>query len=286
MLNWKTGHLRIGLSKTGMAALHVGGGWRPRATVLAERTFAYGDADLSQSMAQQCGSILNEIACGGMPVDITLSDDWARLLMVAPPQNVARLEDCKAAAAMRFQTLYGGGLSDWRLEADWQTARPFLACGLPQTLFDTVQQLVTEKHFHLVGLTPQFVAIWNRWRKQLKSGAWLGIVHGDMLTLGASARGHLQAVRTTAIPADPAGADGALWLKEHLMREAMRLNLPAPRLLQLCGVYPPDWIGAAGAGGGSEEESFACTALQRVPEILNGQPVSADVALAGSGMWQ
>ncbi|MDB5774363.1 MAG: hypothetical protein JWP38_496 [Herbaspirillum sp.] len=285
MRNWKAGHLRIGLSKTGMAVLHVSGGWRPRTTVLADRTFTCDDADLSQPMAQQCENILSEIECGGMPVDITLSDDWTRLLMVAPPQNVGRLEDCKAAAAMRFQALYGGGLSDWRLQADWQTARPFLACGLPQTLFETLQQIAREKHFHLVGLTPQFVAIWNRRRKQLKSGAWLGVVHGDTLTLGACARGRLQTVRTAAIPA---AADGALWLKEHLKREAMRLNLPAPRLLQLCGLYPPDWINAADAedDDGSEEEPFACAALQYAPEALNGQPISAHVALAGSGMWQ
>jgi hypothetical protein len=75
-------------------------------------------------------------------------------------------------------------------------------------------------------------------------------------------------------------------LKRHLTREAMRLNLPAPRLLQLCGVYPTEWITAADAGNESAEESLVCAALQRAPDALNGEPVSADVALAGSGMWQ
>jgi hypothetical protein len=168
------------------------------------------------------------------------------------------------------------------LEADWHASRPFLACGLPQTLLDTVQQIADEMNFHLVGLTPQFVALWNRWRKQLKNGAWLGIVHGGTLTLGAAAHGHLQAVRTAAIPV---GAGGITWLREHLAREAMRLNLPAPQLLQLCGAYPADWITVNGALTDAAD-NLVCAALERAPAALGGKPVSTNVTLAASGMRQ
>jgi hypothetical protein len=234
--------LRLGVASGGVALVQTSR-WGA-ASLLGEQSF-----DSAAGMQDALGTVLDG-AYAGWPLTIVLADEMVRLWQVTPPQLSARLADLEAAAAQRFQLLYGEPVADWTLSAGWDPVRPFLAAALPRALLGALEQ--GAKQLKVVEIVPQFVAVLNRWSGALKPGAWFGLVHDKVLTLGACDGGAIVAVRAAALPE---GADG-VWLAEHLAREALRLNLPAPERLQLCGSVPPALLGASticcgqlGAGG-------------------------------------
>jgi hypothetical protein len=187
---------------------------------------------------------------------------------VSPPEGSARMADLEGAAALRFQSLYGAAPVGWRINADWSVKRPFLAAGLPSALLALLEEIALEQKLRLVEVTPQFVAAFNGVRAKLAHDAWFGVLQAGVLTLGVQAvAGHLGAVRAVAVPA---GAD-ANWLARHIQREALRLDVPAPQRLQLCGNAPPQWQTQGG---------LACTLFDAG---RNGEGWSAPVRLACSG---
>lgn len=284
--------LSIGLAKTGIGLIRTHGWWRRRSTVLADlplEVVAEEEAPHHQQQHQQQPSVpdvpnihelrdvLTQAQCANLPTTIILADDWVRYFMVTPPKNLMRFADCKAAADMRFQTLYGEMVGDWTLCADWRTRTPFLACAIPRALVASQQQLAQEHKLKLLSIAPYFIAAWNRWQSRLNPAAWLGVVQGDVFTLGVIEQKRLRAVRVTQFAQQ-------LWddkdaLPVHLNREALRLNLPAPSAIQLCGNIPGHWA----------SQSMGTVQCQRLdaaqrPEASNGATSSAEIALAYCGV--
>jgi hypothetical protein len=249
--------LRLGVASGGIALVKTSR-WGAPASLLAEQSF-----DSAAGMQDALGAVLDG-GYAGWPLTFVLADELVRLWQVTPPQLSARLADLEAAAAQRFQLLYGEPAANWALSAGWDPVRPFLAAALPRALLGTLEQGANQ--LKVVEIVPQFVAVLNRWSGALKPGAWFALVHDKVLTLGACDGGAIVAVRATALPE---GAD-AIWLAEHLAREALRLNLPAPKRLQLSGSVPSAWLGSS---------SIACSQLGA------GAPAgwSAVALLAASG---
>ncbi|HYD82016.1 MAG TPA: hypothetical protein VEC06_19610 [Paucimonas sp.] len=248
--------LRIGVSRRGLALLRVGRRRAGSAAVLAD--IHWTDDAAPEQIAARLAAALAEARCGGMRARLLLADDLVRYFMVTPPANAGSLRDCRAAAEMRFQALYGEPIAGWRLEADWQARAPFLACAMPASLLNMLCSALSERRLAPVELVPQFIAGWNRWRRKLRGDAWFGVVHDHGMTVGAIHQGHLRAVRPLAIAAgdfDPAR------LHAMLMREALLLDIPAPARLQLVGSVPAglttpssgalrcEWIGGTPPAG-------------------------------------
>ncbi|GGC83340.1 hypothetical protein [Undibacterium terreum] len=277
MLDWRKGTLRIGVSQQGIGVLHTTG-WRSRTSILLDQRFDIEAAASPLELLSRCQVAIGSIKLSGMPATVVLSDDFARLFMVAPPQNVISLQDCKAAAAMRFQSLYGESMASWQLAADWNASRPFLACCLPHPLLSALQQFARESRFQLISVQPQFVASLNGWRHRLHKDDWFGQLHNRVLSLGATVNRKLHAIRATNIPDDAQGND---WLQQHVAREALRLNLPVPRRLQLCGEIDKLALSPTEAKG---TDALICSAL-RDPFLLKVQTLpSPHIALARSGV--
>jgi hypothetical protein len=269
--------IRIGLSTTGVAILRTGG-WGKSATILADHPLAEDAVQTPARLALQCTTILADADCAGLPLSVTVGDEWARLFMVTPPHNSGRLQDFHGAAAMRFEALYGEGMGDWLVQADWQAREPFLACALPCSLLETLRQVAHDRALHLMSVMPQFAVVWNTWNRKLDSGAWFGLVHEHKLTLGAIApapRPRLCAVRAMPIPSD---GDNPRWLAEQVARAALRLDLPAPSRLQLAGNRQRYWSDAGGTLALRNLDEPAAAGTAPLP------PLSAAVALARSGM--
>jgi len=216
---------------------------------------------------------------------VTLSDDLARLFMVTPPQNSARLHDIKAAAAMRFQTLYGDlGVDpqhDWCVEADWQASRPFLACAVPRRLIEALCRAAREHGVQVQAIEPNFVAAWNAARGRIVKGAWFGAVHEDQLTLGAigPSAAHLGAVRSLAIPA---GGQEPQWIEAQVARTALQLDVPVPQQLCISGNRHQLWVDRRkNSTAGTTREGFTITNLEQWPVAAGAGPVYAAVLLAG-----
>lgn len=240
--------LRIGLANDGIALVRAGR-WRGEPEVLAERAIA-SPAGLDV-IAPALRDMLAQAAPSGWPVAVVLSDELVRIWQVTPPPACSRMADLEAAAALRFQSLFGGTLAGWKISADWSASEPFLASAVPEALLSVLEQAARDQHCCLVEVVPQFVAAMNRWRKLRRRGAWFGVVHGQVLTMAAFDGARLAAVRSVAMPA---GA-GREWLDSQVAREALRVGVQRPELLQVCGPAPDAWASYPG------RLAFGCTLL-------------------------
>lgn len=229
--------LRLGVAHRGVALVKTSRWGGAPAMLLAEHALDPGALDHVDGVRAALAAVLDGAGHAGWPLTIVLADDLVRLWQVTPPDNTTRLADLEAAAALRFQLLYGEPAASWMLSAGWDPVRPFLASALPRALLGALTHGAALYNLKAVEIVPQFVAVLNRFAGALRPGAWFGVMHDDVLTLGAGDGHAIAAVRAAAVPN---GADAA-WLAAHLTREALRLNLPAPQRLQLWGSVPPVW---------------------------------------------
>ncbi|GAB3432973.1 hypothetical protein NX773_10880 [Massilia solisilvae] len=243
-------HLCIGVARGGVALARKRA-WRPGlAELLAERRLAAaGDAEIAAAVRE----LLTAAAPTASTVSIVLADDLVRMWQVAPPAGCARMSDLLAAAAMRFQHLFGSGTAGWRITADWDLSGPFLAVAAPQSLLDPVEAAVRDYGGHVVEVVPQFVAALNQWRRVRTPGAWFGLLQGPVLTLALYQNAALAAVRSALVP-HGAGRD---WLDSHVAREALRVGIDRPERLQVCGPAPDSWASHEG------QLKYVCTLLDR-----------------------
>jgi hypothetical protein len=259
--------LRIGVSRHAVVLVKASRFGKVRPEVLAE--LALGGAGMPgfDAIGAALRQLLTDAACAGWSATVVLADDLARIWQVTPPAGAARLADLEGAAALRFQSLYGEPAANWKLAGGWDANKAFIACALPRALLDMLAAVAAEQQVTLVEIAPQFVAGWNRWHRELKPGAWFGLVHNGVLTLGAIDAGQVCAVRASAVP-EGASVD---WLGQHVAREALRLNLAVPQRLQLSGRGNPAWNNSSGA--------FACAWLS--PQIDTARSPAAQLAVTG-----
>lgn len=286
--------LRIGVARDGVALLRSSR-WRGAAlTLLAERACAppMVGAGAAHGMdftalAQALEQVLAGADCAGWPLSVVLDDELARLWQVAPPQGAARPADLRAAAAMRFQNLYGEPLDGWKMVAEWHPRVPFFGA-LPLALLEVLERAAAAHGLCIVGVVPHFVDAWNRWQGALKPDAWFGVLHGSVLSIGARAEGCLRAVRTLPVPH---GAEH-YWLNQMLAREALLLELAPPAQLQVCGQVPAAWrqVPANGAHPANpahpaqpaQPAHIVCVALERETPAVLVWPAAALLARSGS----
>ncbi|TFW34283.1 hypothetical protein E4O92_04310 [Massilia horti] len=259
--------MRIGIAPGGMALASTSRWQRAKVEVLAERAAGPDQG----AIGDQLRELLKDGAAAGMPVTVVLSDELVRLWQVTPPAAATRMSDLEAAAALRFQSLFGASAANWKIAADWDCARPFLAAAVPLALLGELEQLVAQFKFHLVEIVPQFVAALNQWRKHRKHGAWFALVHDGVLTIAAYDADSLAAVRATPIAP---GADRD-WLESFIAREALRIGLSRPECLQLCGPAPLEWVSSRARA------NLACSILEE--EGAHEHSALARLALTGSG---
>jgi Tfp pilus assembly protein PilN len=240
MLSRPGQHLRIGVASDGVAVARTGTWGSRRAQLIAERRIA--PTGLLDEILAALRELLAAAPPGGANVSIVLADELVRMWPVAPPPACARMSDLRAAAAMRFQALFGSPPAGWRIAADWDAAKPFLAVAVREELVAQIEKIVCEERGHVVEVVPQFVVSLRRWRALRRPGAWLGVVQSHVLTLALFDGADLAAVCSTAVPQ---GA-GREWLDSHVARESLRLGLQRPERVQLLGPAPKSWASQAG----------------------------------------
>ncbi|MGZ3238103.1 MAG: hypothetical protein ACXU8A_12080, partial [Burkholderiaceae bacterium] len=266
--------LHIGLSKAGITVLQKSGWLKPQVKELVKRALTEDESASPAHLVSVLRGILTEIKCANMPATVILSDDWVRIWAITPPENVTSFSDCLAAASVRFHTLYGEPLTEWEVAADWNTRHAFLACAIPRSLLAALKAVSAEFKLTLLEIAPHFIVAWNRWHKELDPASWFGMLHDNVFTLGAIDQQRLYAVRAISMAADD--MQDKNWLLEYVTCEALRLNLPVPSHIQVCGQVPAHWVShRAGL--------FRCSQLGA---SLQAQkiPMTAEWALAHAGV--
>lgn len=192
-----------------------------------------GPLEVEPDELQAATSTLFASLGGGLRVQVRLNDDIVRYFMVVPPVNGIRMQDLEASAAMRFQMLYGELVSSWRLIADWQVNRPFLACAVPRSLLGALNAAATAQRTSLISVMPIFVDAWNHFCKNLSPDAWPATLNDRTLTLGVvagSVRPGLSAVRTLKRRGDSWSAAS---LRQEIVRAALIDDVPPPAVVHI-----------------------------------------------------
>lgn len=265
--------LYIGISRAGITVVRMSGWFRRQAELVCDHSYSTPFAEAHQAAAL-LDDVLTEQTRFRLPTFVTLSDDCVRLFMVTPPRNSTNLQDCRAAADMRFQSLYGEAAGDWNITADWDLRKPFLACALPLSVLDTIVRAVDKHKLSLMELVPHFVSAWNRWANVLKQDAWFAVVHENNLTLASIEGRRLCTIRSISLPHD--AEHPLLWVTDQVRREALRQNLSMPRRIQFCGAL----IGAMPSNSEGQLEFERLDIAQHAPDSML-QCAGVDLACAG-----
>jgi hypothetical protein len=237
MLEALSHRLSIAVGPQRVALVLHEGWWRKRSTLLGLQDTEGSTQDLAE-IVRHIETLLTAASLAHLPTRIVLADALVRTWRVEPPRNATRAQDLMAAAAMRFTSIYEDSLDDWVLTSTPSATLAFMACAVRRSLVDDIGRVVGTHKLYLTSMEPEFVALWNHWRLQLRRGSWLGIFKDAALLLGISEGDCLVTVRRLPVPAS---SDG-VWLKETLRREADRLNLARPVTIGLCGNSPSAWL--------------------------------------------
>jgi hypothetical protein len=230
--------LHLSLSKTDASLGYTRHSWQSQATPLLDVPLGSAPDRDPAMLAAAFADVLGNRRYAGLGLSVTVSDEWVRLFMVDPPRNTLRMQDIRTAAAMRFHTLYGDAPNLWRITYDDAVDRRFVACAMPETLFEAIRHFAGSYGLHLASVTPSFVEIWNRVHRRLGQ-AWFAVVHDESITVGcveAAPKPALAAVHRLRLPPEY----GAGWLAEQTRGIALRQGLHNPRHLQLFGRYVPN----------------------------------------------
>jgi hypothetical protein len=136
-----------------------------------------------------------------------------------------------------------------------------------------LEAAAARRQLTIVEAVPHFAAAWNRWRNARSDGAWFGVLHGGLLTLGLTNARGLASLHTLAVPS---GA-GHEWLAQQVEREALRQQAQAPQRLQLAGQVPDSWC--------KPGDTLAVTRLGELADGADGRSAAAGAAaLAATGL--
>lgn len=246
--------LSLAIAPARMVLVQHSGG-RKRSAVVLGQWRGEPTGDLPRVLAELLGSA----QVSGMAVRVVLADALVRSWTVQPPENASRLQDCEAAAAMRFTAVFGDSAADWHISAAYDARCAFLACALQRPLLAGLQQVLQAQRLQLLSLEPECVALWNHWQPDVPEAAWFGICTEGSLLLCMAVDGRMQGMRR--LPLGGVQWQESYWLERVLQREAARLNLAAPKAIALCGKVPADWQGLHLSG-------LCCTTLGSICDAL------------------
>ena len=120
--------LRLGVASDGLALVKTSRLFGGAPLAIAEHRC---DLFAPDALASALRALFADVSPAGWPLGVVLADELVRLWQVAPPPGATRLGDLEAAATLRFQHLFGASPLEWRISADWDAARPFLAAAAP-----------------------------------------------------------------------------------------------------------------------------------------------------------
>jgi len=236
----------------GSISLVLQKGWlRPTATRLSSKPWSLlGRA--GDGLSDVLNALLTDAGLRHLPTRVVLSDALLRSWRVEPPRNASRMQDCEAAVAMRFHTIFDESPDDWLLSSAPSAGHAFMAWAVRRSLVNDLSEVLRNQQLHLLCIEPEFIVLWNHWQPRLPANAWLGICTSDSLVLGVVQAGRLQAVRR--LPLVGLAYQDQAWLRQVVRREADRFELPAPVAMGLCGSVPRPWLA-------SGTDVLACTVL-------------------------
>ena len=266
MLNPIGDRYSLSLGPQGAQLALRSGMWRPRYRLLGSLAWS------AQASDAQRGDVLDELlmrhTTAGGALKVLVDDLWVPSTSVQPPVNASTLADLKAAVALRLHTVTDAA-TGWETASEPRFAGRFVASALRSGLLDLLREQSQRYGLHLVSVQPLFAAIWNHWHVAMAPGQWLGICRAGALTLCIAPNRHVEQLRRLEFV--PANAQEPRWPGDAVQREALRLGVPTPSALALCGAVPPVW----------RQATHTTVGPQRGPETIYLGPAGDALGLWG-----
>lgn len=196
-----------------------------------------------QNLAQHIDRCLQQLPASRCTLQIILDDALVRYWKVTPPQNIARLDDLRAAARIRFEALYDLPLSDWIIEADWHATEVFLACAIPASLILGLSQRLNQpeyRHVTVTGYDPAFIYHWNHHQPQLANTMeGFGVLGTGTMTVALIHNAKITAVR--CLPLADLQPHSLQALDQAIQNLGLQLEIAPPGKIWLTGNLPDAW---------------------------------------------
>ena len=245
--------------------------WRPRYRLLESVVWPAQASDAQRAAALD--ALLLRHAVAGSTLEVLVADLWVPSASVQPPLHGATLADLQAATTLRLRAVTDASAS-WETASEPRLGAPFIASALRSSVLDMLRDPCQRHGLHLVSVQPLFAALWNHWHRALAPGQWLGICGAGVLTLCVVPERTVEQLRRLDFA--ESHTQEPRWLVEAAQREGLRLGLPAPAALALCGAVPAAWRTTVPAAAGAMPSG-----ARRGPSVAYLGPVGDALGLWG-----
>lgn len=186
-----------------------------------------------QDAIEQLGRMLSSDKFAHSHLNIILSSDFVRYMILPPHESVQNLKEKAAFARAAFQENYGAVVNDWQVTVD--DARPDLnavAVGVDQALIAGLKQIAQTNKVNLVRVQPYLMAAYNRIITQYnQSSCYLVVIEKSRLLFAA-----VQGAAWVQIRNLPLENNWIQQIEHLLVREAIASSYQIPKRVN---VYTP-----------------------------------------------
>jgi hypothetical protein len=232
MLKLRPKRIRVGISPSSVVVTTTQGLWRQTNQIIAGRSVPADKMGVFQHLCDMLSGMVTEHGLQGSTASIVMSDALVRQWLVDPPSNVGSLDDLRAAAASRFQSLFGESPVQWDIRADWQSGRPFVAAALPQVYVQALNTTLKACSLQADSICSQTVVALNRWGSRLAGGSWLVLYQDGRATiLVLDSEAALAGLRQ--VQCGPQEIDSEPSFTQYLQLQAMLMGVPLPPIIQI-----------------------------------------------------
>ena len=232
MLKLKPKRIRVGISPGSVVVTATEGFWRKSNQIVAGRGVPLDRLGIFQHLCDMLSTMVHEHGLQGSTASLVISDALVRQWLVDPPLNPSNLDDLRAAAASRFQLLFGESPANWEIRGDWQSQRPFVAAALPNAYVLALNTTLNACRLQADSICPQTVVSLNRWGSRLLAGSWLVLYQDGRATIvvidGAAELAGLRQVQCG--PHEIASEPN---FTQFLRLQAMLMGVPLPPIIQI-----------------------------------------------------
>jgi len=232
MLKLRPKRLRVGISPSSVVVTATQGLWRRTNQIVAVRSVQAEKMGVFQHLCDMLSGMVTDHGLQGSTVSLVISDALVRQWLVEPPSNVGSLDDLRAAAASRFQSLFGELPVQWEIRADWQSVRPFVAAALPQVYVQALNTTLKACSLQADSICSQTVVALNRWGSSLSANSWLVLYQDDRATiLVVDSQAALAGLRQ--VQCGPQEIANESSFTQFLQLQAMLMGVPLSPIIQI-----------------------------------------------------
>lgn len=132
-------------------------------------------------------------------VEITLSDRFARYVIIPWSDALRNAREVDALAKARFEEVFGDSVQRWEMKGDMRVyGCDGLACAIDVDLVQQLKAIAFDRKWKINSLTTHFVRVVNRHRKQIPANAIIATGMDDSWALMCRVGGHWRSSRVIA----------------------------------------------------------------------------------------